>query len=304
MVPQPVAPGWAAWGAGGHNADVLNPSDHLLPESLAVSLLSLDFLPADPWALALGTVAVLALAGLAWRRWAGDARPAAHVPFDRPVRRAAGASGFHRTEPVPLAQLGEVQDRLGMQLLTARTLARSGAGLSGAARLQQVDRQLAQAQLLLRLMRDAQQTDSATLADSLAGLHGYFFAALQDAGIRLDWQVSPQVLNLPLTPRVRLPLLRIVQEALDNVLAHARGASVVRLSLTVESADARLLQLSIRDDGRTVGAGDEEEPMPQPAARGRGLVRLTRQADEIGARLAVGPAQRGWFVEVGVPIGG
>jgi len=266
-----------------------------------VTLLRLSDLPNDPWLLALCTVAVLAVAGLVWVRWTpGGMR--------RPYEPSSGWPGSASTGGQ--APIGEVQDRLGLQLLTARTLAQAGAQVPAGARLQQLDHQLAQALLSLRLMRDAMRTEPASLADGLTGLHAHFQPLLAERGIRLEWELTPQAEQVALSARERLHLLRVVQEALDNALAHARHATLVTLACSrLEARGQRAnLRLQVRDDGHSAasaGAGPGRRKAghaPDFVCTGTGLARLEQQAAEIGARLAMGPGPSGWVVELTLPL--
>jgi signal transduction histidine kinase len=251
-------------------------------------------LPNNPWLLALCTVAVLAVAGLAWGRWApGRLR--------RPFEPSSGWPGQHRVgEHAPL---GEVQDRLGLQLLAARTMAQTGAQVPADTRLQQLDQQLAQALLSLRLMRDAMRTEPASLTEGLTGLQAHFQPVLAERGIRLEWSLTPQAEQVRLSARERLHLLRVVQEALDNATAHARQATRVSVSghCTTARGQRAHLVLAVRDDGRSHG-GPIQAPRLDFVYTGTGLARLEQQAADIGARLAVGPGPEGWAVEVTLPL--
>lgn len=250
----------------------------------------------DPWLLALGTVAVLAVAGLVWHRWlqgpASSGRGRSFEGLPRPSTGWPLSSSLPVSEPRAL--VGEVQDRLGMQLLTARTLAQTGGSLPGSSRLMQLDHQLAQALLSLRLMRDAMRAEPASLSDGLHGLQAHFQPLLAQRGARLLWQVTPQGAGVLLPPRSRLNVLRIVQEALDNVLLHARDAATVALTLEV---DAGALRLRLHDDGR------QGSDLGRGCELGHGVAQMERQATEIGARLAVGPTQPGWQVDLMLPLG-
>lgn len=261
-----------------------------------MTFLRLSDLPNDPWLLALCTVVALAVAGLAWVRWApGTLRR----PFDS-SRHWSG----HRGGPGP-ASIGEVQDRLGLQLLTARTMAQTGGSMApDGTRLQQLDHQLAQALLSLRLMRDAMRTEPASLADGLTGLQVHFQPVLAERGLRLDWALTPQAEQVVLSARERLHLLRVVQEALDNAVVHARNATWVSVtgSRVETRGQAPGLRLVVRDNGQVLGTRSHPGS-PDFACTGTGLARLEHQAAEIGARLAIGPEPGGWAVEVVLPLG-
>lgn len=260
-----------------------------------MTLFRLSDLPNDPWLLALCTVALLAVAGLVWGRWTpGGLRR----PFEPSSGWPNGSSASGQ------APIGEVQDRLGLQLLTARTLAQTGANVPAGARLQQLDHQLAQALLSLRLMRDAMRTEPASLADGLTGLQAHFQPLLAERGIRLEWTLTPQAEQVALSARERLHLLRVVQEALDNAVAHARNATLVSLSCqrVAPRGQRAHLALVVRDDGQSHGAAIHHAQRPDFVYTGTGLARLEHQATEIGARLAMGPGPTGWEVEVALPL--
>jgi signal transduction histidine kinase len=271
----------------------------------------LSDLPNDPWLLALCTVAVLAVAGLVWGRWTpGGMRRPFESSSGWPRSTGTGANACSQ------GPVQEVQDRLSLQLLAARSLAQTGGQVPAGARLQQLDHQLAQALLSLRLMRDAMRTEPASLAEGLTGLHAHFEPLMAERGMRLDWALTPQAEQVALSARARLHLLRVAQEALDNALAHARRATRVGLSCsTVETRGHRAhLRLVVLDDGQSgvpenLGRTDQHShwrlggyPQPDFACTGTGLARLELQAAEIGARLAAGPGPRGWVLELTLPL--
>lgn len=262
----------------------------------AVSDLSI---PGDAWLLALGTVLVLALVGRLWHRWQQGrsqdrALSAPSLPFEPPLSRWPGTTPV---EPDLQRLVGEVQDRLGMQLLNARTLARTGEALPGSTRLMHLDHQLAQALLSLRLMRDALRPEPASLLDSLHGMQAHFQPLLAERGIRLDWQVDEALDRISLPARSRLGLLRLMQEALDNVVRHAREARLAQFRLEADGeAGERRLRLRVVDDGQ----GTPESRRVESTAQG--IARMERQTLELGGRLAVGPARPGWCVDLRMPL--
>ena len=70
---------------------------------------------------------------------------------------------------------------------------------------------------------------------------------LNAAGIRLNWQVR-ELAPLPnLTPRNVLHILRVVQEALTNVLKHA-GANLITVTTEADIA-AGTASIRVADDG-------------------------------------------------------
>jgi signal transduction histidine kinase len=96
----------------------------------------------------------------------------------------------------------------------------------------------------------------------------------------------------PISPRGQAEVLRIVQEALNNVRKHA-DATVIRLRL--ERADAAGVRISITDNGRGFDPGDV------PADR-FGLRTMRERAEMIGARLTIdSQASGGTAIVVEVP---
>ncbi len=83
-------------------------------------------------------------------------------------------------------------------------------------------------------------------------------------------------------PGELLDLVRIVQEALTNVLKHA-GASTVEVAF--EAWPGGGWRLRVCDNGRGFD--------PEAAARGRGLGNMRRRAERLGARLHTGPGAGG-----------
>jgi len=96
---------------------------------------------------------------------------------------------------------------------------------------------------------------------------------------------------------VEVGLFRIVQEALQNVLKHARAATV-RVTL---SYGREQLRLSVRDDGRGFDLREIENRGPEG---GRfGLISMRERAELLGGRLEVQSAPgQGTRVTVAVPI--
>ncbi|WP_201261063.1 sensor histidine kinase [Embleya scabrispora] len=104
----------------------------------------------------------------------------------------------------------------------------------------------------------------------------------------------------PLSPGVELCAYRIVQEALTNVLKHARTA---RVELTVEYEPTRL-RIAVCDDG------GEPDPDATPQTRnsgriggasGHGLIGMSERARLYGGTFSAGPRREGGF-EVGLVL--
>ncbi len=108
--------------------------------------------------------------------------------------------------------------------------------------------------------------------------------------VRLCVEGRPRVLPAG----VDLSAYRIVQEALTNVVKHAKAESVD----VVVRYDARQVRVDVKDDGR--GSSD---PDLSDSGAGQGLVGMRERAGVYGGELFAGPdAAGGWTVRACLPI--
>lgn len=123
--------------------------------------------------------------------------------------------------------------------------------------------------------------------DLVGGLRELAETVTGTSGIDVEVELPGSALRLP--PAVEHAAYRIAQEAVANVLRHAR-ASRLRLALQLE---ADVLELQVADDGR--GTGD--------AAEGRGIEGMRARARELGGTLAVrAGGRRGTLVTARIPL--
>ncbi|WP_143742233.1 sensor histidine kinase [Roseateles chitinivorans] len=164
--------------------------------------------------------------------------------------------------------LQEMHDGLGSQLVTARLCADRGVPSQTLVGL--LDDCIRE----MRLTVDALAVTDGDLTLLLANLRHRMAPRLQDAGLELDWQLT----DVPLLPTLRgtggRELIRIVQEALSNIIHHA-GATRVRFSTRVDEAQGQVL-LSIVDNGRGMAAD---------LRQGNGLRGMRRRAERISAAI-------------------
>ena len=133
----------------------------------------------------------------------------------------------------------------------------------------------------LRLVIDSLEPFEHDLVTLLATLRYRLGSRLERAGIAIEWSMgSIPALTWMNAPQA-LEVLRIVQEALTNVLKHA-NASRVRVSLGLDSAanepGGETVCLEIEDNG--VG-------FTEVSPGGRGLGNMRHRAQLIGATLAI-----------------
>ena len=127
-----------------------------------------------------------------------------------------------------------------------------------------------------RLRRTLVELDPppATGDDVTVALQSAVRAAL--AGERMTSEVVVQITGEP-SPIVARTLLRILREAMANVVKHA-GAHLVRVELREEPGD---YVLRVLDDGCGITARDDSGPLH------RGLRSMRAQADSVGGSIAI-----------------
>jgi two-component system, NarL family, sensor histidine kinase UhpB len=110
----------------------------------------------------------------------------------------------------------------------------------------------------------------------------------EQPGIRVQRRLEPE---LPLSEEQELVMYRVAQEALTNVVRHARASSV---DLRLERA-GDVVRLIVRDDGRGLVSG----ALPSS----HGIRGMRERAMLIGARLQIGPgADGGTQVMLSIPV--
>ncbi|NLD54913.1 MAG: hypothetical protein GX652_09665 [Burkholderiaceae bacterium] len=113
---------------------------------------------------------------------------------------------------------------------------------------------------------------------------------MQEAGVASSWTIDMPDDADPVPPHAALQMLRIAQEALANVLKHARASTV---KVAVRQSE-RFLVLDVSDDGRA-GAGAHD-------SAGQGLGNMRVRATQLGGYLDVRMSDEGTTVSLRIPI--
>jgi signal transduction histidine kinase len=144
----------------------------------------------------------------------------------------------------------------------------------------------------LKLAIDSLEPVQADLLLLLATLRFRLGSRLEQAGIRLQWEVQ-DVPPLPwLDPQSALHILRILQEVLGNAVRHS-GAALVTVATRLE---AGTVLVTVDDDGKGFD--------PQATGgRGRGLVHIQRRAEAIGAAAQWLARPQGMRFQLAMPVG-
>jgi signal transduction histidine kinase len=143
----------------------------------------------------------------------------------------------------------------------------------------------------LRLVIDSLDAGEHNLVAALANLRYRLEPRLAAAGLGLGWDVDPHA-GSRLAPGAVLHVLRVVQEALNNAIKHARATHLgVR---AIDEAATGTLCVEVTDDGigtlpatRTVASG-----------AGRGLDNMRQRARSLGGELELVAQARGTCVRL------
>jgi len=180
----------------------------------------------------------------------------------------------------------DMHDGVGSTLIAMLRLAESGG-----------DGHAAMADLLrsaiedLRLTIDSLEPLEHDLATLLATLRTRVGHRLEGAGLKLEWHMADMPPLPWLEPAQALQVLRLIQEAMTNVIKHAR-ARTLRLSAH-QAGDA--LEVCIEDDGCGFDA--------RVAGAGQGLASMRQRAQALGAALLWNSTpERGTRVSLRLPL--
>jgi signal transduction histidine kinase len=109
---------------------------------------------------------------------------------------------------------------------------------------------------------------SSTVPNLLGALRYRMITRFEAADIKLRWHVNPTIDASELTSKQALNVQRIVQEALTNILKHAKATTV----LIEISTQADWMVVRIEDDG--IGLQDAD------SIRGHGMINMQNRAQE------------------------
>jgi signal transduction histidine kinase len=183
----------------------------------------------------------------------------------------------------------EMHDGIGSNLITALAIAK------------QADESPRTIHTLQRAISDLKIT-----VDSLAPVEGDLVALLanfrhrlepdlREAGLKCVWKVEACP-SLPWLDAVNaLQMLRIVQEAVSNILAHAKATTVEIGAKPAQLNTADGIQVWIHDNGNGLAEG--------ASIRGRGISNMTARAASLGGHFArTSSSANGTRVELWLPI--
>jgi len=176
--------------------------------------------------------------------------------------------------------LADMHDGLGSQIATARMRVERGEMTQT-----EVVRLLRECSADLHLMVDTLREQNDSLEAALVDYKTRVERRISEQGVGLSWNV--QLSGAPsMAPRRMLQVLRIIQEAINNAIHHAKATEVI---VAVRYLDDHEYMIKVEDDG--IGIPDNVSP-------GRGLSNMRRRARELGGNLDIRRRSGGKGTEV------
>lgn len=232
-------------------------------------------------------------------RFVGSLRETERMRGDLEARvRAKHAeleANYHRLRTLEQRQLlagerdrimREMHDGVGNRLVSALALVEGGrAGredLAGALRASLDE---------MRLVIDSLDPEVSGLEELLGQLRGRLEAFARRHGLAFTWRAAADLPDMPhLGPEEHLHVLRIVQEALTNVVKHAQATRVA-------------VRTGVEDDAVLVEVCDDGVGLPAEAGEGtgRGIANLRHRAAALGGSIVFARRTAGTCVALRIP---
>jgi signal transduction histidine kinase len=206
------------------------------------------------------------------------------------VQRHAQVSRLSREQAVSDERqriMQDLHDGLGSQMFIALARVERG-GIEPSEITQMLRDCIADMRLTFELIAPEQFNFSSALGN----LRFRWEAMLKEAGVSSHWNFDGLKSAGDLTPASALHVLRITQEALTNVLKHARARHV---SVTLQVAGNHLM-VSVEDDGCGIDASAGKNP------GARGLSSMKHRARRLGAVLQVSSEPNGTRITLDLPL--
>ena len=149
----------------------------------------------------------------------------------------------------------------------------------------------------LRLIIDSADPMEGDLLVVLSNFRARNERRVQAGGLSFLWQVT-ELPSLPdFGPHKILQVLRILQEALTNVLKHARATQVTVRTSTATDAGGVTVIVDVIDDGTGFVAGNVSADLA-----GRGLNNMRRRAHELGGSVELAATEQGSRLRLILPV--
>jgi len=142
----------------------------------------------------------------------------------------------------------------------------------------------------LRIMIDSLDPNEHDIPALLGAMRARLEPQLASSRLRFEWQVS-EIPPIPgFGPRQALQVMRILQEAITNIINHAEAHMIrIKACVDIDADGKKSAILDVIDDGKGFSPD---------ARRGHGLDNMEQRATSIGALLEIAPANPGTRVRL------
>ena len=182
----------------------------------------------------------------------------------------------------------EIHDGVGGHLISMLSMMRSGEKDTG-----KITRAIEASLSDLRIMIDSLDPEEHDIPALLGAMRSRLEPQLASSGMKFEWHVNA-IPPLPdFGPRKALQVMRIVQEAITNILNHAE-ARLISIHARVETDENNRQQavISVTDDGKGFTPGTDH---------GHGLNNMKQRAQSIQAKLDITSRRPGTRVQLSLP---
>jgi len=235
------------------------------------------------WAygMGMGTTAIVLAAAIAQR----DVAEARHYA------EAAGRQRVEREQVVAKERgriMREMHDGVAGQLVSVLSMVQQGP-----VPVEEVAEGLRRTLDDMRIMIDCLDPEDLRFQELFGRLRGRLEPQLSRNGLTARWRISELEALDVLTPDQSLHVLRIIQEAVANVVQHS-SASEIEIGVSSARDDAGAIVVEVCDNG----VGDKSgTPLG-----GHGLKNMMARAEVLGAELRIESADPGRRVQLRLPV--
>ena len=178
----------------------------------------------------------------------------------------------------------DVHDGLGGHLLQLLSRAEDDPAL------RQLEPDIRAAMQDLRLIVDSLSPNDGDLVSVLASFRHRIQPLIERSGLRFDWRVGDLPALPEIGPEETLNVLRILQEAVANIIHHANASRI-----TVET--------QMQEDGVELSISDDGCGFDTAVPQGHGLANMRRRAQAINGRIDITSDEHGTTVRLFLPKG-
>lgn len=189
----------------------------------------------------------------------------------------------------------DMHDGLGGQLVHLLSLAEHHQELSP------VRKTLREALRDLRLIIDSLSVSDGDLVTVLGTFRYRTEKMIKEVGLKYIWKVDNLPLLKQMGPKSALQILRILQEAVSNIMQHAEATTITFISEFQDHSVEQnsIVIIEVKDNGKgyniaAVKSSDEKV--------GRGLNNMQYRAERIGAKLVIKSSAEGSSIQILIPV--